>query len=43
MQDVLARHMRLKTGAAILLPGLDHAGIATQVSRPSARPLPSAV
>ncbi len=32
MQDVLARHMRLRTGAAVLLPGLDHAGIATQVN-----------
>ena len=30
-KDVLARHMRLRTGAAVLLAGLDHAGIATQV------------
>jgi len=31
IQDCLARHMRLRTGAAVLLPGLDHAGIATQL------------
>jgi valyl-tRNA synthetase len=30
-QDVISRHMRMVSGAAVMLPGLDHAGIATQV------------